>query len=126
MRPADTQHKRDRKYDASCSEWVFLKSNLRMSTHEHDDVDTDQPVFLLMHVQFFKCVHVSKLYEYESEIGGLEILNWCIDRPADRHGIVQLWTILETCRVPVCMQHLTPEELEEKHARGSHESSESM
>ena len=94
------------------SEWLCLKSNLRLSTHEDDDVGTDTPVFLLMHTQFWKCVHVSKLHEYETEIGGLELYNWCVDRPADRYATVQLWRIIETFRLPVCMQHLTEVELQ--------------
>eukprot|EP00802_Teleaulax_amphioxeia_P017707 Tamp_17872.p1 GENE.Tamp_17872~~Tamp_17872.p1 ORF type:complete len:426 (-),score=32.32 Tamp_17872:15-1292(-) len=125
VRPADTEEKRQRTYDGSSSEWWFLKSNLRLSTHEHDEVGTDQPVFILMHVQFWQCVHVTQLWKYESLIGGAEVYDWCIDRPADRHGTVQLWHILETCRVPVCMQHLTASELGEQHTLGLQQSTQS-
>ena len=125
VRPADTEEKRQRTYDGSSSEWWFLKSNLRLSTHEHDEVGTDQPVFILMHVQFWQCVHVTQLWKYESLIGGPEVYDWCIDRPADRHGTVQLWHILETCRVPVCMQHLTASELGEQHTLGLQQSTQS-
>ena len=119
VREADTQQKRVRIFDGKDSEWWFVKSNMRMSVEEDDTQTIDQPVFLMMHVQFWKCVSLCKLHEYQKEIGGQEIYDWCIDRPSDKYGIVQLWNILETCRVPVCMTHLSDTELEEEHHRGT-------